>query len=129
MQAKGRSGNREKGQEVGGGWGRINLILLAYYLPLCLPLCHTQTGPVARRFGESIFPSACNTQRTAPGSSPRGDAVPHRPRDALTRVPHTAGGSGLGWVVMCAFVYPWAGKRKPNPTGAVCGCELGIETI
>ena len=40
-----------------------------------------------------------------------------------------AGGGGLGRMVMSAFVYPWAGKRKPNPTGAVCGCELGIETV
>lgn len=129
MQAKGRSGNREKGQEVGGGWGRIDLIRPAYYLPLCLPLCHTQGGPVARRFGESIFPSTCNTQRTTPGLSPRGSAVPHYPGDASTCVPHTAGGGGLGRVVMCAFVYPWTGKRKPNPTGAVWGCELGIETV
>ena len=26
------------------------------------------------------------------------------------------------------FVYPCE-RREPNPTGAVCGCELGIETI
>jgi len=110
---------------VGGGWERINLIRLAHYLPLCLPLCHTQTGPVARRFGESIFPSACTTQLAAPGSSPRGSAVPHHPRDARTRMSHTAGGGGMGRVVMCGPFTRGRGKGNRTPLGRFADVNWG----
>jgi hypothetical protein len=56
----GRSGNRDGGKRsavVGEDKPHSSGFL-------CPPFCHTQTGPLAGRFDQSIFPPACDTQPT-----------------------------------------------------------------
>jgi hypothetical protein len=95
---------RQNGQS--GNWGTIkravvvegvSLICQGYNLPVCLPVCHTQTGPPARRFDHLIFPSTCDAQpqHTASTPSPRGSTLPPRRRPNTRRhVPGVVGGLG-----------------------------------
>ena len=56
--------------------------------------------------------------------------VPFSEKEAATRIPQVVmGGCGLGRTKERVFCLAVCMRGKPNPTGAVYGCELGIETI
>ena len=122
----GKYPSQEADREIGKGaegwrwWGRPKPVHLVHHHPLCLPPCHTEAGPWARRLAQSIIPSACdaqthNTHNTRPlaHESARFSCSKRR---LPTRTPRTAGGGGLGRMMVRVFVYP-LGETEPHRGG------------